>query len=142
MSKINMWFIVYFLFRKIFRGNLNEAISLIETASFRFPRKIFLVRKLTILCYEIAHEIGQAFWKHPTPAFKLFPLKKGLGWIFLSLIFKSTKIVLKACVWLGCKNVKYVYQRKCIFLKIWSRWKKCFNVLTIVRRPLLKLFYP
>ena len=33
-----------FLFRKIFRGNLNEAITL-----FRFPRKTFLKRKLTIV---------------------------------------------------------------------------------------------
>ena len=46
--------------RKTFRGNLTEAISFIETevifkvtsaneiTSFRFPWKIFLIRKLTL----------------------------------------------------------------------------------------------
>ena len=41
----------WFLLRKIFRRNLNEAISTNEIALFRFPRKIFLKKKLTItLC--------------------------------------------------------------------------------------------
>ena len=54
-------FLVNFLMRKIFSGNLNEVISLVEIdvtlkrtsvstneiASFEFPRKIFLKRKLT-----------------------------------------------------------------------------------------------
>ena len=31
--------------RKIFRGNLNEAISLAEIVSFRFPLKVFLKGK-------------------------------------------------------------------------------------------------
>ena len=39
---------VNFLLRKIFHGNLNEAVSLVEIASFRSPRKIFLKRKLNI----------------------------------------------------------------------------------------------
>ena len=37
-----------FLLRKAFHGNVNEAISVNEIASFRFPRKIFRNRKLTI----------------------------------------------------------------------------------------------
>ena len=51
---------VNFLLRKIFRGNLNETISLAETdeidlianneiASFSFPWKTFFKRKLTSL---------------------------------------------------------------------------------------------
>ena len=40
---------VSFLLRKIFLGNLNEAISLVEIVSFRFPRKIFLKRKLIFI---------------------------------------------------------------------------------------------
>ena len=39
-------FKVNFLVRKIFCGNLNEAISSTEIASFTFPRKIFLGSKL------------------------------------------------------------------------------------------------
>ena len=39
---------ISFLLRKIFYRNLNEAISTNEIASLRFPRKIFLKRKLTI----------------------------------------------------------------------------------------------
>ena len=39
---------VNFLLRKISLGNLNEAISLAEIASFRFPHKLFLKRKLAI----------------------------------------------------------------------------------------------
>ena len=31
----------------IFHGNLNEAIAANETATFRFPWKIFLKKKLT-----------------------------------------------------------------------------------------------
>ena len=37
-----------FLLSKTLRQNLHEAISTNENASFRFPRKIFLKRKLTI----------------------------------------------------------------------------------------------
>ena len=39
---------VNFPLRKNFRGNLNEAISLVEIASFRFPQKSFIKKKLTI----------------------------------------------------------------------------------------------
>ena len=42
--------------RKIFRGNLNEAISVNQVASFRFPRNIFLKRKLTIAL------VNNCFW--------------------------------------------------------------------------------
>ena len=35
---------VNFFLRKIFRGNLNKAISFVEIASFRFLRKIFRKR--------------------------------------------------------------------------------------------------
>ena len=38
-----------FIVRKIFYGNLNEAISANEITSFRFPLNIFLESKLTIL---------------------------------------------------------------------------------------------
>ena len=38
---------VNFVFRKIFRGNLIEAISTSEIAIFRFPQKIFLKREST-----------------------------------------------------------------------------------------------
>ena len=38
--------IATFLLWEIFHGNLNEAISANEIASFRFPRKISLKRKL------------------------------------------------------------------------------------------------
>ena len=44
-SKRIMLSLAQFLSRKIFRGNLNEAISLAE---IRFPWKIFLKRKVTI----------------------------------------------------------------------------------------------
>ena len=36
------------ILRKIFLGNPNEVISLAEIALFRFPRKVFLKRELTI----------------------------------------------------------------------------------------------
>ena len=39
---------VNLLWRKIFNGNLNEAISLAEVASNRFPWKIFLRKKATL----------------------------------------------------------------------------------------------
>ena len=42
------YLMVNFLLRKNFRGNLNETISANKIASFRFPLKIFLKRKLTI----------------------------------------------------------------------------------------------
>ena len=38
---------INFLLRKIFCGNLNEAISTKDITSFRFPRKIFLKEKST-----------------------------------------------------------------------------------------------
>ena len=51
---------IHFLLKQIFCGNLNESISLVETAvtlkvnsvvngivSFRFPQKIFLKKELT-----------------------------------------------------------------------------------------------
>ena len=41
--------IVNFILRKIFRGNLNEALSTIEISSFKFPWKIFFQRKLTFI---------------------------------------------------------------------------------------------
>ena len=41
--------------RKVFRGNLNKAISTNEIASFKFPRKIFLKRKLTIRIIKSVH---------------------------------------------------------------------------------------
>ena len=61
MNLIKIFFKRNFLLRKIFRRNLNEAVSLAEIdetlkvtsmsineiASFRFPRKIFLKRKVT-----------------------------------------------------------------------------------------------
>ena len=40
--------LVNFSLRKTLREYLNEAISLAEIASFRFPRNIFLNRKLTV----------------------------------------------------------------------------------------------
>ena len=46
---------VIFLLRKVFRGNLNKAISTNEIASFKFPRKIFLKRKLTIRIIKSVH---------------------------------------------------------------------------------------
>ena len=39
---------VSFILRKIFLENVNKPISLVEIASFRFPRKIFLKRKLNL----------------------------------------------------------------------------------------------
>ena len=39
---------VSFILRKIFLENLNKPISLVEITSFRFPRKIFLKRKLNL----------------------------------------------------------------------------------------------
>ena len=44
---IGILHMVTFLLRKIFHGILNEEIPLVETDSFRFPRKIFLKRRLT-----------------------------------------------------------------------------------------------
>ena len=46
---------VIFLLRKVFRGNLNKAISTNEIASFKFPREIFLKRKLTIRIIKSVH---------------------------------------------------------------------------------------
>ena len=44
--------------RKIFRGNLNEAIPLAEIASFRFSQGIFLKRKLSLRdCKTIAYQM-------------------------------------------------------------------------------------
>ena len=47
------WVRVHFLLRKIFRRNLNEAISTKEITSFRFPQEISLKRKLIIQLKEI-----------------------------------------------------------------------------------------
>ena len=46
---VGFWLKPNFLLRKIFRGNLKEAISLAEIASFRFPWKISHKRKVAIM---------------------------------------------------------------------------------------------
>ena len=46
-----------FPLKKFFRGNLNEAISLAEIASFRFPWNTFLKRKLTYRCLIITSKL-------------------------------------------------------------------------------------
>ena len=46
---VGFWLKPNFLLRKIFRGNLKEAISLAEIASFRFPWKISLKREVAIM---------------------------------------------------------------------------------------------
>ena len=43
-----VWLMVNFFLEKIFCGNLNEVILLVETALFRIPRKMFLKSKLTL----------------------------------------------------------------------------------------------
>ena len=43
-----VWLMVNFFLEKIFCGNLNEVILLIETALFRIPRKMFLKSKLSL----------------------------------------------------------------------------------------------
>ena len=55
MENFSFWAVNYaafrkvnFFFNKIFYRKLNEIISLVEIASFSFPRKIFLKRKWTI----------------------------------------------------------------------------------------------
>ena len=54
-DKMYLWdnpssdFMINFLLGNIFRENLNEGISLAEIATFRFPRKLFLNRKLTFM---------------------------------------------------------------------------------------------
>ena len=55
MENFSFWAVNYaafrkvnFFFNKIFYRKLNEIISLVQIASFSFPRKIFLKRKWTI----------------------------------------------------------------------------------------------
>ena len=57
-QKANYIKIVNLLLRKMFCGNLNEAISLAEIASFRFPWKIFLTMKLRFTISSIALVTG------------------------------------------------------------------------------------
>ena len=45
--------------KKKLRGNLNEVISLTEIASFRFPRKFFLKRKVTLTLQASTLQNGQ-----------------------------------------------------------------------------------
>ena len=44
---------INFLFKKIFCGNLNEAVLLADIASFRFPRKIFFKKNHFFVCVTI-----------------------------------------------------------------------------------------
>ena len=43
------YFMVSFVSRKIFLGKRNEAISLLEIASFKYPRKLSLRRNFALL---------------------------------------------------------------------------------------------
>ena len=54
---------VNFLLRKSLRGNLNEAISANEIASFRFPRDIFLKRKFTLTNFVLKFLIPNRSYK-------------------------------------------------------------------------------
>ena len=54
---------VNFLLRKIFRGNLNEAIAAKEIASFRFPRKTFFKWKLNLTTFAFPSKAAKS-WCH------------------------------------------------------------------------------
>ena len=68
-------FMVNFLLRKIFRGNLNEAFSLVEIASCRFWRKVLLKRKSRLMC---------------TALLEVYMLEK--TWLFLQILVMDLKI--------------------------------------------------
>ena len=54
---ISFSWMINFLLREISCGNLNEVISLVEIASFRFLRKIFLSRKWTLTQEDLEVEL-------------------------------------------------------------------------------------